>query len=127
MKTKLERFQARQFSAVALGIGSALSLAASGSAGIPAGAPEDSAHTTETCIPWPQIGARAGANYQGDGLALIPAVDGARLRCIFQRLEGEATGEGLWITSTVEGRQSCRFRVIAHAVGREEDALGVPA
>ena len=37
----------------------------------------------------------------GDGLGVSPTAEGARLRCVFQRLEGEATREGLWLTSTV--------------------------
>ena len=49
-------------------------------------------------IPWSQLGAKAGADYQGDGLAVSPTAEGARLRCVFQRLEGEATHEGLWLT-----------------------------
>src|SRR6266436_5745299 len=62
-------------------------------AGLNAGSP---------AIPWSQIGAKAGADYQGDGLAVspIPQSGSARLRCVFQRLEGEATREGLWLTST---------------------------
>jgi hypothetical protein len=55
-------------------------------AGLNAGSP---------AIPWSQIGAKAGSNYQGDGLAVRPTAQGARLRCVFQRLEGEATREGL--------------------------------
>src|ERR1035441_10232013 len=94
MKTNIILFQARLFCAVALRIGSSLSLAA---------AAAESADTTpaKTSIPWSQLGAKAGADYQGDGLAVSPAVEGARLHCVFQRLEGEATREGLWLTSTV--------------------------
>ena len=50
-------------------------------------------------IPWSQIGAKAGADYNGDGLAVISTAADVRLRCVFQRLEGEATREGLWLTS----------------------------
>ena len=53
-------------------------------------------------IPWAQLGAQADAQYTGDGLSISATQDGARLRCVFQRLEGEATPEGLWLTSTVE-------------------------
>src|SRR6266436_7639295 len=87
-------FQARMFCTLALGIGSSFSVAAA--AADPAGPA-----LTKTPIPWSQIGAKAGADYQGDGLAVMPTADGARLRCVFQRLEGEATREGLWLTSTV--------------------------
>ena len=46
-------------------------------------------------IPWDQIGAKAGADYHGDGLAVDREGNGARLHCVFQRLEGEATTGGL--------------------------------
>ena len=101
------------FCAVALGIGSSFSLSATA---------EDSADTApaKTSIPWSQIGAKAGADYQGDGLAVsaIPQSGTARLRCVFQRLEGEATREGLWLTSTVTNGVSERFRVVAADVRR---------
>src|SRR5438034_1303850 len=112
MKTKFNLFQARLFWAVALGIGSSPSLAA---------AVESSADRApaKSSIPWSQIGAKAGADYQGDGLAVSPTAEGARLRCVFQRLEGEATREGLWLTSTVTNGVNDRFRVVAAEVGRQ--------
>jgi hypothetical protein len=76
------------------------------------------ATNTPAAIPWNEIGAKAGANYQGDGLAVTAASSGARLHCVFQRLDGEATPEGLWLTSTVTNTMSDRFRVTAIAVGR---------
>jgi trimeric autotransporter adhesin len=69
-------------------------------------------------IPWDQIGAKAGADYQGDGLAVTPTSGGARLHCIFQRLDGVATSEGLWLTSTATNQTSDRFQVRATSVGR---------
>jgi hypothetical protein len=69
-------------------------------------------------IPWDQIGAKAGADYQGDGLAVTPIAGGMRLDCIFQRLDGEATTSGLWLTSTVTNQTNDRFQVRAAAVGR---------
>lgn len=69
-------------------------------------------------IPWDQIGAKAGADYQGDGLMVQPTETGARLRCVFQRLEGEASPDGLWLTSTVADQRPDRFRVTAVHVGR---------
>ena len=62
MKTKSKLFQARLFCAVALGIGSYFSLSATAA---------DSAATTtsKTSIPWSQLGAKADADYKGDGLA----------------------------------------------------------
>src|SRR5213596_3793967 len=109
MKPKLKLFHARLCCNVALGIGSSFSLAARA---------EDSADTAKTCIPWSQIGAKAGADYKGDRLAVMPTADGARLRCVFQRLEGEATREGLWLTSTVTAAVNDRFRVTAAKVER---------
>jgi hypothetical protein len=70
-------------------------------------------------IPWSQIGAKAGADYKGDGLSIVPTATGARLHCVFQRLDGEATREGLWLTSTLTNQIPDRFRVVATAVGRD--------
>src|ERR1035438_5031422 len=64
-------------------------------------------------IPWNQIGAKAGADYRGDGLAVTPTESGARLHCVFQRLDGEATPEGLWLTSTATKAVKDRFRATA--------------
>jgi hypothetical protein len=75
---------------------------------------------TNAPMPWDQIGARAGADYHGDGLSVSATPRGARLRCVFQRLEGEATREGLWLTSTVTNTLPERFQVKAMAVGRQE-------
>ena len=131
MKTKLKLFQARLFCAVALGIGSSFSLAVAAGREVPSeerGALErqgiePSLHSPRSDAPrpaWSQIGAKAGADYQGDGLAVsaIPQSGSARLRCVFQRLEGEATREGLWLTSTVTNGVSDRFREVATAVRR---------
>src|SRR5260221_7959526 len=114
MKTDFNLFHARLFGAVTLGIGSSFVLTATAvdSAG-PAPA--------KTSIPWSQIGAQAGTDYQGDGLAVIATAEGARLRCAFQKLEGQATREGLWLTSTVippSGPVNDRFRVVAADVRR---------
>src|SRR6266853_3788539 len=94
-------------------------------------------------VPWSELGARATAQYSGDGLQIRAAGSGtataARLRCLFQRLEGEATTEGLWLISTVtngsclslrgaEGQaeepMNDRFRVVAASVGRGSDLVG---
>jgi hypothetical protein len=112
MKTNLNLFQVWRFCATALGIVSSSSLAAM---------PEDSADAAppKTSIRWSEVGAKAGADYKGDGLAILPTADGARLRCVFQRLEGEATPEGLWLTSTVGNTPNDRFRIVTAAVGRQ--------
>src|SRR5206468_645547 len=69
-------------------------------------------------LPWSQLGVKAGGDYHGDGLAVSPTAEGARLRCVFQRLEGEATREGLWLTSTVTNGVNDRFRLVAADVRR---------
>ncbi len=142
MKTNLS--QARLFCALALGIGSSFSLAAAAGrevGSVERGASEDMERksvergalvrrsdaltlyaplTAEAArLAWSQIGANAGADYQGDGLGVSPTAEGARLRCVFQRLEGEASREGLWLTSTVTNAVNDRFRIVAAAVGRE--------
>ena len=114
MKTKSKLFRARLFCAVALGIGSSFSLSATA---------VDSADPApaKTSIPWSQLGAKAGADYQGDGLAVIATAEGARLRCAFQKLEGQATREGLWVTSSVippSGTVRDRFCIAATSVGQ---------
>jgi hypothetical protein len=73
---------------------------------------------TPASIPWNQIGAKAGEDYQGDGLAVTPVESGVLLHCIFQRLDGEVTPEGLWLTSTVTNSINDRFSVKAMAIGR---------
>ena len=69
-------------------------------------------------IPIDRLGAVAGKQYQGDGLSVTATPDGARLRCVFQRLEGQVTREGLWLTSTAEDSKGERFRLVAVALGR---------
>ena len=110
MKTNFNLLQKCICCAV-LGMGSFLALTAATKASA------DTARTT-TAIPWSQLGAKAGADYQGDALAVIPTADGARLRCVFQQLEGEATREGLWLTSTITNAVTDRFRLVAVEVGR---------
>ncbi len=75
------------------------------------------AGTQPAAIPFSDIGARATANYQGDALGVTATADGARLRCGFQKLEGHATPEGLWLESTKPGAAG-RLRLTASAVGR---------
>jgi hypothetical protein len=72
--------------------------------------------TQPAAIPFSDIGARATANYQGDALGVTATSDGARLRCGFQKLEGHATPEGLWLESTKPG--GGQLRLVAVAVGR---------
>jgi hypothetical protein len=76
------------------------------------------AETPAAAIPVSDIGARATANYQGDALGVTATADGARLRCGFQKLEGHATPEGLWLESTKPGGVG-RLRLTATALCRE--------
>ena len=87
------------------------------------GAPARPAGQTNAPIPWDQIGTKAGADYHGDGLAVTPAADGARLHCVFQRLEGEATRAGLWLVSAVTNTVADRFQVKAASIGRTEEKV----
>jgi hypothetical protein len=73
--------------------------------------------TPPAAIPFPDIGARATAGYQGDALGVTATSDGARLRCSFQKLEGHATSEGLWLESTKPGAAG-RFRLVATTLSR---------
>ena len=75
-------------------------------------------------IPLDQIGAVAEKQYSGNGLSVAVTPDGARLRCMFQRMEGRATKEGLWLTSTADGAKRVPFRVKAVAVARENSGEG---
>ena len=69
-------------------------------------------------IPFDQVGAVAGKQYSGDGLAVASNPGGASLRCAFQRLNAKVTTEGLWLVSTKEGTKGEPFRVVARALGR---------
>jgi len=138
MKPKPTLFQTWLFCTAALGIGSSFGRAATAGReerSVERGASErqgvePSLHSPRSDAPrlaWSQLGAKAGADYEGDGLAVSPTAEGARLRCVFQRLEGEATREGLWLTSTVippSGTVNDRFRIVAAAVGREVVSVG---
>ena len=80
-------------------------------------APAGASHSAAP-IPMDQIGAVAQKQYSGDGLSVVATAEGARLRCVFQRMNARATTEGLWIDSTVENAKGEPFRVTARMVGR---------
>jgi hypothetical protein len=82
----------------------------------------DTLRAANSPIPFSEIGAKVTADYQGDALAIVATPDGARLRCGFQKLEGRATTQGLWLESTVPG--GGRFRLTADALGRESSGSG---
>ena len=69
-------------------------------------------------IPWNQLGSQATAQYSGDGLAVNATADGARLRCVFQKLEAEVTASGLWLRSTAPGAAD-RAQVAADRLRRD--------
>src|SRR5437867_2799154 len=75
------------------------------------GASETSPTHSAEDIPSSPIG--ASADYKDDGLAVTASESGARLHCVFHRLDCEATSEGLWLTSMVTNQPQERFRVIA--------------
>jgi hypothetical protein len=72
-------------------------------------------------IPLDQIGAAAMKQYSGNGLSVCATESGARLRCLFQRLEGDVTSKGLRLTSTASDTIKARFRVTAVSVTRSAD------
>jgi hypothetical protein len=69
-------------------------------------------------IPWQAVDAMASKQCPSEALAVSASHEGALLRCTFQRLEGKATTEGLWLTSTTTNSNEDRFRLSATAVGR---------
>ena len=70
-------------------------------------------------IPFERIGAVADKQYSGPGLAVVSSPEGAQLQCVFQRLNGRVTAEGLWLTSMADGAKNQPFRVVAGSVGRD--------
>jgi hypothetical protein len=117
METKVDLFQtARLCAAVPALYAAVICIAQAQDA---PGLTQAAAPMPSASIPWSEIGAKAGANYEGDGLSVMAAAGGARLRCRFQRLEAQATTEGLWLTSTVTNAVNDRFRIVAAAIGRE--------
>ena len=76
------------------------------------------AGTMPTAIPIADIGAKATADYHGDALGITATPDGARLRCGFQKLEGHATPEGLWLESTVPDAAG-KLRLVVTTLSRE--------
>ncbi|MBC8001046.1 MAG: hypothetical protein H7X97_00545, partial [Opitutaceae bacterium] len=87
---------------------------------------QDAAPKPTTPIPWSELGARAGADYQGEGLSVKPSATGAQLNCVFQQLTGEATSEGLWLVSMATDESHERFRVVASSMWREMTRPATP-
>lgn len=76
-------------------------------------------------IPLDQLGAVATKQVGGNSLLITatPQNGSAHLRCAFQRLQGHATPEGLWLRSTADTAKAERLRVVAVAVGRANTEL----
>ena len=52
-------------------------------AALASGVSAEPANQSAKPIPVSELGAKAGAQYNGDGLSVSPTPDGARLRCMF--------------------------------------------
>ncbi len=70
-------------------------------------------------ITWNELGAKATAQYSGDGLAVSATANGARVRCAFQKLEGDVTPEGLRLRSSTAGGSNTVLGLTAISIGRE--------
>lgn len=87
----------------------------------------------QQAIPWDQLGAKAQQEYPSDSLSIRAAPHGAELQVKSQALKGQATSEGLWLTSMSADADSKRdrFRVQSISIGRNRrtiatlDATGI--
>jgi CSLREA domain-containing protein len=82
------------------------------------------AGTISVSIPFSEIGARATAEYHGDGIGIHATSDGAELRTAFQKLSGTVNSEGLWLDSTEE--KGGRLHLVASSIGRSDRSNFVP-
>lgn len=104
---------------------------AAGGGRAPATASPTAAETApQRSIPFDQLGAEAQKQYSGDGISIIPTPGGAQLRAAMQALQGHATPEGLWLTSTAQDdpatAPAVRFRVRAAALHRATTPAAPP-
>ncbi len=93
-------------------------------ASLSAHAADSAAAPSAAAIPFSEIGAKATADYKGDAIGIHSTADGAMLHTGFQKLEAEATREGLWIISTEDG--GGRFRLRADSIGRASSDSQLP-
>ncbi len=79
----------------------------------------------QQAIPWDQLGAKAQQEYPSDSLSIRAAPHGAELQVKSQALKGQATSEGLWLTSMSADADSKRdrFRVQSISVGRNRKTI----
>jgi len=84
-----------------------------------------SAAEAAAAIPFAQLGSEADKKGGVTASSITPSATGARLKALMQDLEGEATPDGLWLTSTAEedGGKVNRFRVKAAAFGRSSSIV----
>ena len=81
--------------------------------------------TTSTAIPLSGIGAKATADYKGDAIGITATATGATLRSGFQKLDADASADGLWLHSTEPGGEG-KLRIIATGVGRGPVPMSFP-
>lgn len=77
-------------------------------------------------ITWSELGAQAGARLSASkgGLGAEVGTEGVRFHCAFQKLDGLATAQGLWLTSTAGSAPGdAPFRLRATAWGRGGEVL----
>lgn len=79
---------------------------------------QDAADPSQAGIPFAEIGTKASADYRGEAIGIRATVDGAKMHTGFQKLEAEATPEGLWLSSAEE--DGGRLRLRAERLGRKE-------
>ena len=89
----------RRTTVLAFGVAAWLDLAPGSSAGGPEPLEANPKHKNPL-TPLDGLGAKATAQYAGDGLMVSATPGGARLACVFQKLAGELTEEGLCLSST---------------------------
>jgi hypothetical protein len=59
-----------------------------------------------------RIGVNACRQYTGEGLSIVQSANGASLNCMFQKLIGHVTPEGLWLESTGSGGDVLRLAAV---------------
>ncbi len=79
--------------------------------------------TNSAPISFDQIGSAVARKYDGDGISVSATPGGARLQSAFQKLSGEATRDGLWLTSTDD--DGGRLRLVAAAIRRGDARMAL--
>src|SRR5882724_4403464 len=67
-------------------------------------------------IPFSELGAKATADYKGDGIGINATADGAQLRTDFQKLSAVVSSTGLSVDSTAA--KGGRLHLVADSIGR---------